>query len=571
MLAGHNAETIRDASTGGEKVLKKVNNESLGGVMVASAPSQNRWLIAIAGTLVMICLGTVYSWSLFTRPLIAAFHWSNQDVSWTFAIAIFFLGIGAVIGGRWQDRVSPRTVTIVGVALWGIGVLLAGVGTPALGKWWLYLTYGVVGGLGLGMAYITPVAMVTKWFPDKRGLASGMVVMGFGLGAFIYNQIVPKIASFAVAAKKATAYVAAAADAKKAGTVFDPSQYGLSSADISAIMMVFIISGIVFLLVGCAAAFLLANPPAGYSVAGAVATAAESGRSYTPTEVLATPQFYMLWLILFLNVTAGILIISNAVPIYSDLTGATAAAAAGIYGTVAIFNGLGRFFWGAVSDRIGRNMTYTVIFAIQVVVFFIMANLHSLAGVGIAFAIVLLCYGGGFGVMPSFNADYFGTKFLGQNYGMIITAWGLAGVVGPLIAAKVKDATGSFTGALVPVAIMLLIAAVIPFFIKKPQAVLKPHRAWTFRYFWRARETNSRAPLRTTSAFSPTSARSAPRNSKAGLPAQKRYQVCAVIAPSAAARSPMSTMTAPCSTSKAIPTAPSMPGISVLKAPACLG
>lgn len=439
--------------------------------MVASAPPQNRWLIALAGTVVMICLGTVYSWSLFTRPLIAAFNWSNTDVSTTFAIAIFFLGVGAVIGGRWQDRVNPRTVTIVGVLLWGIGVLLAGAGTPAFGKWWLYLTYGVVGGLGLGMAYITPVAMVTKWFPDKRGLASGMVVMGFGLGAFIYNQIVPRIASFAVAAKKATAFVTAAADAKKSGAVFDPTQYALSSADISAIMMVFIVSGIVFVLIGGACAFLLANPPAGYTVGGAVASAAEHGRSYTPSEVLATPQFYLLWLILFLNVTAGILVISNAVPIYSDLTLATAAAAASVYGIVAVFNGLGRFFWGAISDRIGRNMTYTLIFAIQCVVFFIMAGLHSFWGVGIAFAIVLLCYGGGFGVMPSFNADYFGTKSLGQNYGMILTAWGVAGVVGPLIAAKVKDATGSFTGALVPVAVMLLIAAVIPFFIKKPQAV----------------------------------------------------------------------------------------------------
>lgn len=436
--------------------------------MLTSAPPQNRWLIALAGTVIMICLGTVYSWSLFTRPLLAAFRWSNTDVSWAFAIAIFFLGIGAVAGGRWQDRVSPRTVTIVGVLLWGLGVLLAGIGTPGLGKWWLYLTYGVVGGLGLGMAYITPVAMVTKWFPDKRGLASGMVVMGFGLGAFIYNQIVPRIGSFAAAAAKATAYVNGAADAKKAGAAFNPTQYALTSADISAIMAVFIVSGIVFIIIGGACAFLLSNPPQGYTVAGTAATAATSARSYTPSEALATPQFYLLWLILFLNVTAGILVISNAVPIYSDLTSATAAAAASVYGIVAVFNGLGRFFWGAVSDRIGRNMTYTLMFAIQCVVFFLMANLHSFWGLAIAFAIVLLCYGGGFGVMPSFNADYFGTKFLGQNYGMILTAWGLAGVVGPLIAARVKDATGSFTGALVPVAIMLLIAAIIPFFIKKP-------------------------------------------------------------------------------------------------------
>ena len=215
-------------------------------------------------------------------------------------------------------------------------------------------------------------------------------------------------------------------------------------------------------------ALALRNPPQGFSVAGAVAKAASSVRSYTPGEVLRTPQFYLLWLMLFLNVTAGILIISNAVPIYSDLTGATAAAAGSIYGFLAIFNGLGRFFWGAISDRIGRNLAFVLIFGIQAVVFFVMGGLHDLLSVGIAFAIVLLCYGGGFGTMPSFNADYFGTKFLGINYGMIITAWGFAGLAGPLMAAFVKDKTGSFTQALVPVAIMLVIAAVLPFLTKKP-------------------------------------------------------------------------------------------------------
>ncbi len=185
--------------------------------------------------------------------------------------------------------------------------------------------------------------------------------------------------------------------------------------------------------------------------------------------MLGTLQFYGLWILLFLNVTAGILIISNAVPIYIELTGASAAAAGLIYGYVAVCNGLGRFFWGWVSDHLGRNMTYTVMYLIQVVIFVLLARTHSFTAVALEFAVVLLCYGGGFGVMPSFNADYFGTKFLGQNYGMILTAWGVAGIVGPFIAATVKDRTGAFAGALVPVAIMLLIAAAIPFFIKKPE------------------------------------------------------------------------------------------------------
>jgi MFS family permease len=436
---------------------------------MAQAPATtNRWLIATAGTLVMICLGVAYSWSLFTNPLIAMFHWSNTVTTWTFAIAIFSLGWGAVFGGRWQDKVGPRTVTMVGVALWGIGNILAGLGTPSFGAPWLYVTYGIIGGFGNGMAYITPVAMVTKWFPDKRGLGSGMVVMGFGLGAFFYNQIVPRWGPFATAAKHAGAFVNARAAAVKAGTPFDPSQYALTGGDVAAIMNVFMISGLFFLIVGGLCAYILKNPPEGYTVAGAKAAAAASAHAYSPTEVLRTPQFYLLWLMLFLNVTAGILIISNAVPIYSELTGATAAVAAPVYGLLAILNGLGRFFWGAVSDRIGRNMAFVCIFGIQVVVFFVMASLHSLVAVGLAFAIVLLCYGGGFGTMPSFNADYFGTKYMGQNYGMIITAWGFAGLVGPLIGSFVKDRTGSFSGALIPVAIMLLVAAVVPFLTHKP-------------------------------------------------------------------------------------------------------
>ena len=433
----------------------------------SASTTPNRWLICLAGTIVMICLGTVYSWSIFTRPLIASYHWTNTETTWSFALAIFMIGIGAVVGGRWQDRVGPRTVTTVGVVLWGLGNLLAGLGIGTLHAPWLYLTYGLLGGFGNGMAYITPVATVTKWFPDKRGLGSGIVVMGFGLGAFVYNQIVSRVGAFATAAKHATAYATALA-AQKAGTPFDASALQVPPADSAAIAAVFVVSGIVFIVVGGLCAALLSNPPAGYSVAGAVAAASAAGRSYTPGEVLRTPQFYLLWLMLVLNVTAGILVVSNAVPIFSDLTGATAAVAGQTYGLLAIFNGLGRFFWGAVSDRIGRNLAYVLIFGLQVVVFFIMGGLHDVGTVSAAFALVLLCYGGGFGTMPSFNADFFGTKYLGVNYGMIITAWGFGGLVGPLIASTVKDRTGSFTAALPYVAGMLIVAAVLPFLTKKP-------------------------------------------------------------------------------------------------------
>jgi MFS family permease len=421
----------------------------------------NRWGIAVAGTVVMVVLGTVYSWSIFTNPLVAAYNWSTQEVSLTFELAIFFLGIGAVVGGRWQDKVGPKTVTIVGMVLWGLGVMLAGLGTGSLGKNWLYLTYSIIGGFGNGMAYITPVSMVTKWFPDKRGLASGMVVMGFGIGAFLYSFFVPKIPAFAAVAKAAGAYSAAKAAALKAGTTFDVAQYQLKPEQIASIWHVFLVSGIVFIIVGALAAMLLKNPPA-------AAKGADLAPSYTPAQALRMGQLYGLWLLLFLNVVAGIMIISNAIPIYSELTGASAAIAAPVYGLLSILNGFGRFFWGTISDRIGRNLTYTIMYLLQALMFVILVRLNGVAAVSICFAIVLLCYGGGFGVMPSFNADFFGTKYYGQIYGFILTAWGVGGIVGPLIAAKVKDATGSYRGTLLPVAIMLVVAAIIPFFVRKP-------------------------------------------------------------------------------------------------------
>src|SRR5215208_4669242 len=203
--------------------------------------STNRWAIAVAGTVAMICLGTVYSWSLFTQPLIANFGWNNTTTTWAFALAIFFLGVGAIVGGRWQDRAGPRPVVVTGAVLWGLGNVLAGLGTARFGAWWIYLTYGLVGGIGLGLGYITPVAAVTKWFPDKRGLGSGMVVMGFGLGAFIYNNVLKSVPSFAAASREAGKVIAARATGT-AGT--------LSPESMSAVMSAFLWSGVVFAIVG---------------------------------------------------------------------------------------------------------------------------------------------------------------------------------------------------------------------------------------------------------------------------------------------------------------------------------
>ena len=219
----------------------------------------NRWIIAIAAAVVMLTIGTIYSWSIFTQPLLVAFQWDLTATTWIYAIANFCLAaIGSVIGGFWQDRVGPRAVAMVGITRWGSGNLLAGLCTSALGAPWLYLSYGVIGGIGAGLAYITPVAMVIKWFPDKKGLVGGLVVGGFGLGTFLYNQIVPRLAGFHTAALHAGGFIAAKAAAHAAGTVFDPTTLTLAqtptATDIGAVMQVFFISGIVFLIVGLSAA-----------------------------------------------------------------------------------------------------------------------------------------------------------------------------------------------------------------------------------------------------------------------------------------------------------------------------
>ena len=437
------------------------------GIAEETATAKNRWTIALAAAVLMLTIGTIYSWGIFTQPLLVAFRWDLTVATWAYAIANFSLAaIGAVIGGFWQDRVGPRTVAMVGVTLWGLGNVLAGLGTAAFGAPWLYVSYGIIGGIGAGMAYITPVSMVTKWFPDKKGLAGGLVAGAFGLGAFLYNQIVPRLSGFHAAAEHAGGFVVARAAAKAAGTQFDPAALSVafSADDLHALMHVFVASGIVFLIVGLAAAALFRNP-APSQLLGEAQTAAEG---YAPSQVIAMPQFYLLWLQLFVNVIAGITIISNAVFILTDLTKVAAASIAPLFGLVSIFNALGRCFWGAISDRIGCNHTFAAMFAVQAVAVLLLANVHGLVPALAVVAVILLCCGGGFGTMPSFNAVCFGTKFMGLNYGLILSAWGFAGLTGSIIAARAKDLSGSFAGMLPFIAIVLLASVILPFVTKKP-------------------------------------------------------------------------------------------------------
>ena len=385
----------------------------------------------------MLLIGTVYSWAIFVQPLTVAFGWDLTKTTWAYAIANSSLAIvGVVVGGFWLDRRGPRPVAMTGIALWGAGNVLAGLGTPVFGAPWLYVTYGLIGGMGAGMAYITPLAVVSKWFPKRRGLAGGLVVGSFGLGAFVYNEALSRLPSF----------------------------LALSPHTVTQI---FVASGAIFLAIGLPAASLLRNPPA-QNDGGGRADPKRSTVGYPPASVVRMPQFYLLWLQLFANVIAGIAIISNAVVILSDLTHLAPAKIAPLFGIVSIFNAIGRFFWGAISDRIGCQRTFAAMFTVQAVTLYWLCGVHDPVPALAGFALVLLCCGGGFGTMPSYCAQCFGTRYMGLNYGMVLTAWGAAGLLGPMVVARAKDIGVSFADLMPAIACALMASVILPILTRRP-------------------------------------------------------------------------------------------------------
>lgn len=406
-----------------------------------------RWLVLVACTCVMTMLGTLYSWSMFSEVLGSGFGWPHTVSVAAFSCAVFFVGLGAMIGGRWQDKAGPRAVTLIGVVLWGAGNLLAGIGTAALGPLWLYLTYGVVGGFGVGLGYVTPVTTAIKWFPDRPGLAGGIVAMGFGSGSIVYNLIVSAVPSLP-------------------GTAAGGAAIAGSHDAVHAALNTLTWSGVALLAFGSACASFVTNPPA-QEWTNVTRNANEA--SFTTAQMLHTPQFFLLWLMFFANVAAGILLIANVLPIMQEQVHATPRLAARVYAATAIANAAGRFVWGYISDKIGLNSTFAMLFAVQAIAFFFIGGVHELSWLAVAFGAIFLCFGGGFGVMPSFNTRYFGTAHIGANYGMLLTAWGCAGIAGPLMAARIADVAGSFSQALRIEAVLLVAAMLLPCLIRAPR------------------------------------------------------------------------------------------------------
>ena len=392
------------------------------------ATVSRRWPIAAAGVVMQIALGAVYAWSVFRIPLTQAFGWTISEVTLTFTIAIFVLGFAAFAGGLWMRRVGPRTVAVASGVLYGAGVLLSGFADGRL--WWMYGSYGLMGGVGLGLGYIVPVATLVKWFPDRRGMITGVAVAGFGAGALITAPLATRLVAEMGAPRT------------------------------------FVILGIAYLVAVTGAGWFMKNPPPGFAPQGWSPSAAQqnqrSARTYTLREALASWQWYALWALLFLNTTAGIAIISQAAPMAEEITGVTATTAAGLVGAISIANGAGRFLWASLSDVIGRRMVFLVMFPLQGLLFGLLPTVDSF-GVFTALACaILLCYGGGFGTMPAFAADRFGAENVGSIYGLMLTAWSFAGVLGPMLIAALREQTGQYGDALYVIAALMVVSTIIP-------------------------------------------------------------------------------------------------------------
>src|ERR1700761_248112 len=404
--------------------------------------SMNRWGIAAAGFLMQMVLGAVYAWSVFRTPLAKQFHWSIEDVTFTFTVSIFVLGVAAFFGGLWLNKKGPRVVALTGGFLYGLGVFLASFSANKL--WWLYLSYGVIGGTGVGFSYIVPIAVLVKWFPDRRGLITGIAVGGFGAGALVTAPIATRL---------------------------------IQSV---GVLHTFGYLGIAYLVITVATGYFMQNPPAGWKPEGwepsRTQSAQRAARDYTLGGALRTWQWWALWMLLFLNTSAGISIISQESPLFQEIAKASVIIAAGMVETASIGTALGRFFGAGASDAIPRRWTFVVMFIIQVGLFWLLPSLSSVAILTVVSFIILMCYGGGFGTMPAFAADYFGSKNVGPIYGLMLTAWGPGSAFGPQLIVKLLGPGGSYTKGLHVIACIMAVSAVLPALVAPPKSESLPSR-----------------------------------------------------------------------------------------------
>ncbi|NOL44769.1 OFA family MFS transporter [Kribbella sandramycini] len=396
----------------------------------------SRWLIPPAALAVHLCIGQAYATSVYKTSLVKHFDTSLTSVGVVFSIAIVMLGLSAAIGGTWVERSGPRKAMFVSACFWATGFLVGALGIGTGQLWLLYLGYGVIGGIGLGIGYISPVSTLIKWFPDRPGLATGLAIMGFGGGALVASPLSRQLLG---------TYDAA----------YDPN-VSSSVASGGALVGLFVTLGLGYFVIMMFGVFNIRVPAEGWKPAGFDPSTVKQKALVTTSNVSAanaikTPQFWCLWVVLLCNVTAGIGILEQASPMIQDFfrggdgkSTVAVAAAAGFVGVLSIFNMAGRFVWSSTSDVIGRKPIYAVYLGVGIIAYFLLATVgHNSTAIFVLLAAVILSfYGGGFATVPAYLRDLFGTYQVGAIHGRLLTAWSVAGVVGPLIINGFLDREG---------------------------------------------------------------------------------------------------------------------------------
>jgi MFS family permease len=383
-------------------------------------PGYSRWLVPPAALCVHLCIGQAYAFSVFNLPMTKLLgitqstpdDWKLTDLGWIFSIAIFMLGVSAAVFGRWVEEGGPRRSMVAAALCWGGGFLVAALGVWIHNIWVIYFGYGVLGGCGLGLGYISPVSTLIKWFPDRPGMATGMAIMGFGGGAFIASPLSVQLMKL----------------------FSTPTHIGVAET--------FVVLGVVYFCFMLVGAVIVRIPAPGWKPAGYVAPVEArrlvSTRDVYVYEALRTPQFWLIWWVLCLNVTAGIGVLGQASAMSQEMFPGhiTPVAAAGFVGLMSLFNMGGRFVWASTSDIIGRRNTYFIFFALGFVLYCIVPStgaVGSVAGFVACFLVIISMYGGGFSTVPAYLKDMFGTRYVGAIHGLLLTAWSAAGIFGPVI------------------------------------------------------------------------------------------------------------------------------------------
>ena len=470
---------------------------------IIAPPGFNRWKVPPASIAIHLCIGSVYAWSIFNPPLMklngvmgsSSTDWTLSQVTWIFSVAIVFLGLSAAFAGKWLERVGPRMVGTVAACCWGGGFMIGGAGILLHQLWLLYLGYGVLGGCGLGLGYVSPVSTLIRWFPDRRGMATGMAIMGFGGGAMIgapLNEFLLKLyakpavdmgrlADLNLTTRNGVRFADMGGQLREVvvATVDKVDHAFLAGSGSTGIAAAFFTLGVLYFIVMIIAAFAYRIPAPGWKPTGWDPDKSQVSKKMITTnhvhidQALKTPQFYLLWIVLCFNVTAGIGVLSVAKTMMGEIFGSAlptivnGAFAASYVTAISIFNMIGRFGWASASDYLGRKKTYHVFFILGVLLYasipFCAQQVSASPSVVwlvyfyAATMLIFTMYGGGFATIPAYLADIFGTRYVGGIHGRLLTAWSTAGILGPLAITSLRDravtsAITSLTGTIDPAA-----------------------------------------------------------------------------------------------------------------------